>query len=199
MAAGKCLHAAQSAAASHKGSVGSRAHTQPLACAQIVSYLPSFFFGSLLLLFGVEITTDWLILSARKVTRKEYGLLLATFAAVIVGVSPAHNAPAEGPALLLCSQAASALQPATAIHHAGRAFSMPAWGCAPHTASVPCAGGLELGIAAGMLMATCSFAYSYARVRTMLSCCLALLDGAPSLNGAPHTGQDVAFGALSAA
>ena len=53
--------------------------------AQVVSYLPSFYFGSLLLLFGVEILSDWLLKSWKKVTRKEYGLLLATFAAVMLG------------------------------------------------------------------------------------------------------------------
>lgn len=55
---------------------------------QVVSYLPSFFFGSLLLLFGVEILTDWLVHSFVKVTKKEYLLLLATFAAVLIGAQP---------------------------------------------------------------------------------------------------------------
>ena len=32
----------------------------------IVPYLPSFFFGSLLMLFGVEISLSWLILSYKK-------------------------------------------------------------------------------------------------------------------------------------
>ena len=62
--------------------------------AQVVSYLPKFYFGSLLLLFGVEILSDWLLKSWKKVTRKEYGLLLATFAAVMIGepsVMPDEN------------------------------------------------------------------------------------------------------------
>lgn len=33
----------------------------------IVPYLPSFFFGSLLMLFGVEISLSWLVLSYKKV------------------------------------------------------------------------------------------------------------------------------------
>lgn len=34
----------------------------------VIHYLPNFFFGSLLALFGVEIILDWLILSFSKVT-----------------------------------------------------------------------------------------------------------------------------------
>lgn len=33
----------------------------------IVPYLPSFFFGSLLMLFGIEISLSWLVLSYKKV------------------------------------------------------------------------------------------------------------------------------------
>lgn len=33
----------------------------------IIHYLPNFFFGSLLMLFGVEILMDWLIHSFKKV------------------------------------------------------------------------------------------------------------------------------------
>lgn len=36
----------------------------------VVQYIPTFFFGSLLILFGVEITLDWLIYSYRKVNSK---------------------------------------------------------------------------------------------------------------------------------
>lgn len=32
-------------------------------------YLPNFFFGALLLWFGIEISRDWLVLSFRKLTR----------------------------------------------------------------------------------------------------------------------------------
>ena len=34
----------------------------------IIHYLPNFFFGSLLMLFGVEILMDWLIHSFKKVS-----------------------------------------------------------------------------------------------------------------------------------
>ena len=33
----------------------------------IVPYLPSFFFGSLLMLFGIEISLSWLVLAYKKV------------------------------------------------------------------------------------------------------------------------------------
>lgn len=36
----------------------------------VVQYIPTFFFGSLLILFGVEITLDWLIYSYRKARSK---------------------------------------------------------------------------------------------------------------------------------
>ena len=35
----------------------------------IVPYLPSFFFGSLLMLFGIEISLSWLVLAYKKVER----------------------------------------------------------------------------------------------------------------------------------
>lgn len=49
----------------------------------MVPYLPTFFFGALLTVFGIEISADWLIRSAAKVTRAEYCLLLATFLAIM--------------------------------------------------------------------------------------------------------------------
>ncbi|BDA44720.1 Uncharacterized protein C24H6.11c [Coccomyxa sp. Obi] len=49
----------------------------------VVQYIPTFFFGSLLILFGVEITLDWLIYSYRKVTRMEFLLLWATYLAIM--------------------------------------------------------------------------------------------------------------------
>ncbi|KAG2444838.1 hypothetical protein HXX76_001579 [Chlamydomonas incerta] len=73
-----------------------------------IQYLPSFYFGALLVWFGIEISRDWLILSYRKLSRAEYLLLWATFIAIM-------NA------------------------------------------------GLELGIAAGVVMATLYFAYQYAQ------------------------------------
>ena len=53
----------------------------------MVQYLPNFFFAALLMLLGVEITLDWLILSARKVSRPEYALLLATFLTILQGTA----------------------------------------------------------------------------------------------------------------
>ena len=35
----------------------------------IVPYMPNFFFGSLLMLFGLQICTDWLVMSYKKVHR----------------------------------------------------------------------------------------------------------------------------------
>jgi SulP family sulfate permease len=49
----------------------------------VVQYLPNFFFGSLLVVFGIEIAGDWLVRSYTKVTPVEYGLLLATFLAIM--------------------------------------------------------------------------------------------------------------------
>ena len=49
----------------------------------VVQLLPNFFVGALLAVFGVEITTDWLIHSRSKVTRSEYALLVATFALIV--------------------------------------------------------------------------------------------------------------------
>eukprot|EP00887_Chlorella_sp_A99_P005390 scaffold1.g5390.t1 len=49
----------------------------------VVQYMPNFFFGSLLVWFGVEISRDWLILSFKRLTRMEYALLWLTFAAIM--------------------------------------------------------------------------------------------------------------------
>lgn len=43
--------------------------------ASRAQYCPSFFYGSLLLWFGIEITRDWLVLSFRKLSIQEYLLL----------------------------------------------------------------------------------------------------------------------------
>ena len=45
--------------------------------------MPNFFFGALLVWFGVEISRDWLVLSYYKLTRIEYGLLWLTFGFVM--------------------------------------------------------------------------------------------------------------------
>jgi len=49
----------------------------------VVQYLPVFFFGALLTVFGVEIAGDWLVHSRTKVTRAEYALLLLTFFLIV--------------------------------------------------------------------------------------------------------------------
>ena len=48
-----------------------------------LQYLPNFYFGALLLWFGIEISRDWLIHSFHKLSRTEYILLLATFLATV--------------------------------------------------------------------------------------------------------------------
>lgn len=49
----------------------------------IVQYLPTFFLGSLMLWFGVEISRDWLILAAFRLNRTEYVLLWLTFGSIL--------------------------------------------------------------------------------------------------------------------
>ncbi|PRW58874.1 sulfate transporter [Chlorella sorokiniana] len=49
----------------------------------IVQYAPTFFFGALLVWFGVEICLDWVLRSYSKLTGTEYALLWATFAAIM--------------------------------------------------------------------------------------------------------------------
>lgn len=82
---------------------------------QALPYLPSFYFGSLMMLIGWEIIWDWLLTSYKKVTPKEFALLWATFLAICVGapfpISPTSRLfyecpivlfmpfPAPGPAL----------------------------------------------------------------------------------------------------
>ena len=40
----------------------------PICAAAVIQYMPNFFFGSLLLWFGIEITRDWLVMSFYKMT-----------------------------------------------------------------------------------------------------------------------------------
>ena len=49
----------------------------------ILPYLPNFYYGSLLTVFGIDIVRDWLFGARRKVTRGEYALLWATFGLVV--------------------------------------------------------------------------------------------------------------------
>ncbi len=42
-------------------------HFDYSAIITVVQYLPNFFFGALLMVFGIEISGDWLVRSAAKV------------------------------------------------------------------------------------------------------------------------------------
>jgi MFS superfamily sulfate permease-like transporter/CRP-like cAMP-binding protein len=66
----------------------------------VVQVMPVFFFGALLVVFGVEIAGDWLVHSRHKVTRAEYALLLLTFA-LIVQLGLEYGVAAGGVACLL--------------------------------------------------------------------------------------------------
>ena len=48
-----------------------------------VQYCPNFFFGALLVWFGVDIVSSWMISSFWKLSRAEYILLWATFIAIM--------------------------------------------------------------------------------------------------------------------
>lgn len=73
--------------------------------------MPNFFFGALLVWFGVEISRDWLVLSYYKLTRIEYGLLWLTFGFVmqvrcwrfVVGCAEAPWILLQGCSLEVCS------------------------------------------------------------------------------------------------
>lgn len=49
----------------------------------IVQYLPTFFLGSLMLWFGVEISRDWLVMAAFRLNHTEYVLLWLTFGSIL--------------------------------------------------------------------------------------------------------------------
>lgn len=49
----------------------------------VISYMPTLYYGSLLVMFGVDISNDWLVHSYQKVTRMEYCLLILTFFAIL--------------------------------------------------------------------------------------------------------------------
>ncbi|GAX80746.1 hypothetical protein CEUSTIGMA_g8181.t1 [Chlamydomonas eustigma] len=54
-----------------------------LAPVSVVQYCPSFFFGALLVWFGVDILANWLVFSYWKLSRPEYILLWCTFVAIM--------------------------------------------------------------------------------------------------------------------
>ncbi|KAL3148948.1 hypothetical protein ABBQ32_001807 [Trebouxia sp. C0010 RCD-2024] len=49
----------------------------------VIEFLPSYFFGSLMIWIGWEIARDWLFLAYQRVTAMEYGVLVATFVAIM--------------------------------------------------------------------------------------------------------------------
>ncbi|KAL3133431.1 hypothetical protein ABBQ38_007297 [Trebouxia sp. C0009 RCD-2024] len=49
----------------------------------VIDFLPSYFFGSLMIWIGWEIARDWLFLAYQRVTAMEYGVLVATFVAIM--------------------------------------------------------------------------------------------------------------------
>jgi sulfate permease, SulP family len=52
-----------------------------------VQYLPNFYYGALMLVFGLEIALEWLVLSFSKFTRGEYVLTLSVFVIIIFATS----------------------------------------------------------------------------------------------------------------
>jgi sulfate permease, SulP family len=51
-----------------------------------VQYLPNFYYGALMLVFGLEIGLDWLVYSYSKFTRSEYVLTLTVFVIIMAAV-----------------------------------------------------------------------------------------------------------------
>ena len=49
----------------------------------VVQYVPNFYFGALLMVFGIEILFDWLVAPFGRVSRAEYLLLWGTFLAIV--------------------------------------------------------------------------------------------------------------------
>eukprot|EP00892_Ulva_mutabilis_P011320 jgi/Ulvmu1/8560/UM045_0002.1 len=52
--------------------------------ASVIQLLPNFYYGALLLVFGLEITLDWLVFSYSRFTATEYALTLAVFTVIMV-------------------------------------------------------------------------------------------------------------------
>jgi MFS superfamily sulfate permease-like transporter len=50
-------------------------------------YLPNFYYGALMLVFGLEIALDWLVFSRRRFTRGEYVLTLSVFALIMAAIA----------------------------------------------------------------------------------------------------------------
>ena len=55
-----------------------------LVPTSVIQLLPNFYYGALLLVFGLEITLDWLVFSYSRFTASEYALTLAVFTVIMV-------------------------------------------------------------------------------------------------------------------
>lgn len=53
------------------------------APVSLQGYIPHFYLGGLLMWIGLDILIDWLVEIRHKVAGVEYGLLLATFGAIV--------------------------------------------------------------------------------------------------------------------
>jgi SulP family sulfate permease len=51
-----------------------------------VEFLPNFYYGALMLVFGLEIAADWLVFSCSKFTRTEFILTWVNFVAIMIAV-----------------------------------------------------------------------------------------------------------------
>lgn len=52
-----------------------------------VEFLPNFYYGALMLVFGLEIAADWLVFSSSKFTRAEFILTWVNFVAIMIAVA----------------------------------------------------------------------------------------------------------------
>lgn len=85
---------------SMRAQVSSRVHGAVIAGLEIllfavpfsfVQFLPTFYYGALLMVFGIEISADWLACSRLKLTRVEFTLLWLTFIAIMQGQHPCYS------------------------------------------------------------------------------------------------------------
>ena len=129
----------------------------------IVQYLPSFFFGSLLVWFGVEIVLDWMYRSYYKLSRT--GGWGGRVSVCCVDRS-LGAAPLELPASRKCLLCLPARLPLPTPALSPPAIPRPAeYGLLWATFGAIMQWGLEAGIAAGIILATLYFAWGYAQVR----------------------------------
>lgn len=122
----------------------------------IIHYLPNFFFGSLLMLFGVEILADWLIHSYKKAGFHHPQLCQICRAACAAMLVACHTytlqAKAGGLVPLRCWERVQV----------SRAEFVLLWA----TFVAIMLTDLERGILIGIIMAVLYFAYSYAQAGT---------------------------------